>query len=100
MKKEFELPEFLKPKEYPIVINGSLNYCERNKSNSIIILQKEIRLEFTDLTKKTKKTKYRLEYFRDDYIKFFERTKEIIKAKKGIPMLLFLYKEEVNNGEY
>ena len=80
--------ELLKPRIKPILVRGSLYYCEGDRANSIIRLRKEIREEFLESMRKN--IKYQMEYYRTKE-EFESRMKKLFDEGK-LPFLLLLYK--------
>ncbi|VVB81421.1 Uncharacterised protein [uncultured archaeon] len=88
------LKDLLKPKAVPIITEGNLIYSERTHSRSIIIIKREIRQALDDLDEKNIPVNYRLEYFQHDYNEFEKHITKLLQSRKGLPLLLYLYKKE------
>ncbi len=86
--------KILQPITKPILCDGTLIYSEKHRSRCIIILKRNIRDEFSDLSGQYSNLKYRLECFRNDYGLFKQRINDILSKKNGIPILLYLYEDE------
>ena len=86
------LPEWLRPKPLPIIVEGPVVYTERTRSKSMIILRKEIRQELSGLEDRKADISYQIAYFRNDGAAFEQYINEILQSNRGIPLLLYLYK--------
>ena len=78
------------PSNRPIIVDGSVFYDDKSRTNNIIRLKKRIVEEFQDL-KEANDVFYRAELYKT-YADFRQRVEELLMQKQGIPMLIFLYK--------
>ncbi len=78
----------------PVIVSGAVSYNESARCNNIIRLKKKIIKEFPDLIH-SRFINYKAELWKS-YDDLEERIIEIKGKKQGIPILLFLYKNETN----
>ena len=72
---------------------GKISYSESLQAWNTIRLKKEIIKEFPHLSEKRSKFSYQILFYRD--IKEFENMLKNLKKEESMPLLLWLYKEEV-----
>ena len=82
--------ELLIPSNRPIIVDGSVFYDDKSRTNNIIRLKKRIVEEFQDL-KGLNNVYYRAELYKT-YEELQKRIAELVAQRQGIPMLIFLYK--------
>jgi len=71
---------------------GKLSYSESSQAWSIIRFKQELIKEFPQLREKRSKLSYNLNYCRN-YEEFEKLTRQLIKNREALPILLFLRKE-------
>lgn len=76
----------------PVIAQGIVSYNQRSRCNNIIRLKKKIIKEFPDLIH-SKIINYKAELWKS-YDDLEERVIQIRRRKTGIPILLFLYKND------
>jgi len=76
-----------------INVEGKVHYSESNQAWNTIKLKSEFLNEFKQLREKRSKFSYEMIFGRNEE-EMVEALKEIIKDKKLMPILMFLYKED------
>jgi len=80
------------PLTRPIIVNGRLIYNESVRAYNTLRLKKRLLDEFSQLRSEAGWC-WQIEYLRS-YDATIERIKEAQQNKEGIPLLLFIYREE------
>ncbi len=78
----------------PFVVTGRLIYNEALRARSIIRLNRRFLDEFSQL-QSNKEWTYRLEFWRSTE-KTIRRLQEAQKTGEGVPVLLYIYPEEIS----
>ena len=75
-----------------ISVEGKVHYSESNQAWNVIKLKNEFLNEFKQLKEKRSKFSYEMVFGRNEEA-MIEALKDIIRDKKLMPILMFLYKE-------
>ena len=85
------IQKMIKPENRPIIIDGPVFYDDKTRTNNTIRLKRRIIEQFPDL-REPSSIFYRAELY-PNYGELGQRIEQITAEMQGIPILLFLYKE-------
>jgi len=81
----------IEPSNRPIITDGHVFYDDKTRTNNTIRLKRRIIEQFPDL-REPNSIFYRAELY-PNYGELGQRIEQVTAEKQGIPILLFLYKE-------